>query len=617
MSAEPSPRRLVTWDQVKALAALAPPAHRTGPAPPSPRPKPTGPDLANRIRAYLRRVPPAVSGQHGHDRTFYAAGRLVRGFDLSPADALPYLLEWNERCTPPWSEADVLRKLQEAAKQAGPRGELLDRYPAAGPGSPGCPACPTSTFTLANFYEEEADDGETKKPVVRGRAGFEILDDLTDATGGWPKVCGDVLFVPDPDDPSGVRWIASAESLFSWIDKQLGSPGRPGVKWTTRVPGCLTKGEFLETVRQQCTERFEAVASVPHEPRLAGHFYARPEPPPPDPPGSALAGFLRLLAPATPEDSELVRAMLMTLRWGGPPGSRPAFVITTPDGDKAGGRGTGKSTLAKFAARIAGGSLSLRQGEDFQKFMGRVLSPSGLGKTVVLVDNLKTMKFSWADLEAFITSDVLSGHRLYEGEGQRPNTITTIITINGPALSKDIAQRCVTIHLARPDYTPEWEEEVNRYLDTHLDGIQADLLAELRQPAGALTVPFRWGMWQRAVLSKLPDPDALVRLIRERQDEADEDAAEAGLILEAILAAVQLKTAGNPERYRAFLTSKAMARIATEATGEKRAINQWSRMLSTMTIRGLRKGGDTGHRGWFWYGSAYQEGESNELDVEE
>jgi hypothetical protein len=76
-------------------------------------------------RLYLDKVPPAVSGQGGHNQTFRAACVLVQGFSLSPEDAMPLLKEWNERCQPPWTEKELRHKLQGAEKQPGERGYLL------------------------------------------------------------------------------------------------------------------------------------------------------------------------------------------------------------------------------------------------------------------------------------------------------------------------------------------------------------------------------------------------------------------------------------------------------------------------------------------------------------
>lgn len=94
-------------------------AHLVRSAPPSftrpPRSSTShGPAVA-RARAYVRSMPPAVSGQRGHDTTFLVALALVRGFALSNTEALPILEEFNARCIPPWSERELEHKLHDAA----------------------------------------------------------------------------------------------------------------------------------------------------------------------------------------------------------------------------------------------------------------------------------------------------------------------------------------------------------------------------------------------------------------------------------------------------------------------------------------------------------------------
>jgi hypothetical protein len=72
------------------------------------------PALADRVRAWLARRAPAIEGQHGHDWTFLTAAHVVHGFQLGDDDAFALLAEWNARCEPPWSEADLARKVREA-----------------------------------------------------------------------------------------------------------------------------------------------------------------------------------------------------------------------------------------------------------------------------------------------------------------------------------------------------------------------------------------------------------------------------------------------------------------------------------------------------------------------
>ncbi len=85
------------------------------------------PTIIERARCYVLKCDRAVSGQGGHDRTFHVACVLVQGFDLSDADALAVLREWNAGCSPPWNEGELIHKVQSARTAAHdrPRGYLL------------------------------------------------------------------------------------------------------------------------------------------------------------------------------------------------------------------------------------------------------------------------------------------------------------------------------------------------------------------------------------------------------------------------------------------------------------------------------------------------------------
>ncbi len=97
---------------VEAVLDATPP-----PPPPNTAPIVCGVDNARRVRrarAWLAASEPAVSGQHGHGRTFRVAGKVAKGFDLDPSTALALLSEWNQRCVPPWSLRDLARKVDQA-----------------------------------------------------------------------------------------------------------------------------------------------------------------------------------------------------------------------------------------------------------------------------------------------------------------------------------------------------------------------------------------------------------------------------------------------------------------------------------------------------------------------
>lgn len=68
-----------------------------------------------RAALYLSKIPPAVSGQGGHDATYHAACVLVQGFGLSEAEAESLMSEYSQRCDPPWSESEIRHKIQSAA----------------------------------------------------------------------------------------------------------------------------------------------------------------------------------------------------------------------------------------------------------------------------------------------------------------------------------------------------------------------------------------------------------------------------------------------------------------------------------------------------------------------
>ncbi|MGP1272709.1 MAG: bifunctional DNA primase/polymerase [Phycisphaerales bacterium] len=96
---------------------------------PEPRSPPSAGLVERRAAAYLDAMPPAISGQGGHGRTYAAATALVHGFELDPETSLRMLLEqYNPRCEPLWSEKELRHKVEDAASKPHdrPRGWLLE-----------------------------------------------------------------------------------------------------------------------------------------------------------------------------------------------------------------------------------------------------------------------------------------------------------------------------------------------------------------------------------------------------------------------------------------------------------------------------------------------------------
>ena len=92
------------------LAALQRPIKPTKDAPTASPHEPKT-SVLSRASAYLAKCEPAVSGQRGHDKAFKAACAIGLGFDLAQADTLRLLREeYNPRCDPPWSDAELIHK---------------------------------------------------------------------------------------------------------------------------------------------------------------------------------------------------------------------------------------------------------------------------------------------------------------------------------------------------------------------------------------------------------------------------------------------------------------------------------------------------------------------------
>ena len=72
-----------------------------------------------RIAKYISKLPAAIEGQGGSQACFNAALKLMSNFSLSESEAHDLLSrEYNHRCSPPWSDAELWHKVQSAANCA-------------------------------------------------------------------------------------------------------------------------------------------------------------------------------------------------------------------------------------------------------------------------------------------------------------------------------------------------------------------------------------------------------------------------------------------------------------------------------------------------------------------
>lgn len=81
-------------------------------------------------RAYLAKLPAAISGAGGHNAALTAACWCVR-FGLSDGDALALLREYNQRCQPAWTEKELAHKLAAARRKTTSQTQAIVKAPPA------------------------------------------------------------------------------------------------------------------------------------------------------------------------------------------------------------------------------------------------------------------------------------------------------------------------------------------------------------------------------------------------------------------------------------------------------------------------------------------------------
>ena len=455
---------------------------------------------------------------------------------------------------------------------------------------------------VTNYREEPFENDAGEIGMIRvGLPGPNIAVDMLRVTAGWPKAASGLLFVPNPE--GSPAWLGEPAKLFGWLQTALPPGERNGVLWAEGHDK-VSRADYHAAL-PSLVERYDAVEPFPHFPPIAGHYYMHPDLPPSD--GSALRALVERFSPATPLDYDLIEAFFLSLFWGGPYGQRPAWLFTATEDDDKAGRGIGKSTVPEMAALLVQGSLAVDQDEKMSDVVKRLLSDEGMTSRLVLLDNLKTLKFSWGQLEALITQRVISGHRMYQGEGRRPNTLTVALTLNGASLSKDMAQRCVIVHLKRPDYGPSWKEETQELIEARRWEIVADCIGRLRNAGQVLQGGGRWSAWEQGVLSRIAEPSDCQKTILERQDDVDEDTSEAAIVREWFASELERRR-HSPDSARVFIPSRDAAEWVNEATGERRSVSKACSYLAQLNLGEIRKSASNGNRGFAWTGSKAQTG---------
>ncbi len=443
------------------------------------------------LAAMLRHKPDANESD-GSKRLYAIACRAVE-HDLSDAAAVGTIRHYAAKHPFPreYSDGEIVARLRDAEKKT-ERG---------------------SAIVIANSEAVEVEDADGEKKTVNVPLSMSaIIDTINKRMGDWPRRVDNMLFVDDPRHGLDYFDRRTTAGLFGWL--------RRSCKVTWAKGGSLVSQAELFAEVERTAQRYEAIELLPHEPPMGGIYYRGQAPKPGD--GSHLRKLLDRFRPETTIDRDLIQAAMMTAFWGGLPGCRPAFVVTSDDG-----RGVGKSKVPEVIGYLCGGYIDVSAGEKIEDVKTRMLTPAARTKRIALLDNVKSLRLSWAELEAMITSPIISGRQLYVGEGQRPNLLTWFITLNGVSMATDMAQRSVIIKVVRGKNEGAWWEETRQFIDQYRQEIIGDIIGALRAEPFPLAEFTRWATWEQHVLQRLPEPGDAQKLILDRQGEANCELDEA------------------------------------------------------------------------------------------
>ena len=491
----------------------------------------------------------------------------------------------------------------------GPTGLVGNATPAPAPLPPG------ARVRVANMVDRKIEDAEGNERQAKFYVELpEIAAAVTQAAGNWPRRCGGMLFVSSDrpvelPEQNAIQYLTDVDELFAWMQKHC------DVRWGTGdvlhpVSGerltAPTKREFFAYLEDNASPSYRSAESLPHVPPMQDVFYIPCRLPAVDHSDltTPLWELVSRFNPETEEDRMLMLAALMTPGWGGPAGTRPAFLFTSTHG-----MGVGKSATASVLADIWGGSIGIGASEDWDQVKKRLLSDDALGKRICIIDNLKG-KLSGGDIEGAITAKELDGWKPYHGQASRPNFLTWYLTANSPSLSRDLANRSIIIRLGAQKHGEDFIGWAEKFIPANRAAILAEIFEKLAGPPKCLIARVnrdRWGGWQDGVLSRLDSGNTLAAMSAGRRPDVDSDLDDSEDIARAVLNLVS-NVYPDHETRRVFIGRKQLfVRLQFDGVTDKsmspKGVTSWVRNnCGSGSLKFLSETKQAGARGWLYFG---------------
>lgn len=467
--------------------------------------------IIERARKYLDTVEGAVAGQRGHDKTFGAACRVGVGFGLTIAETVGLLRGWNQaKCSPPWDDADLVRKVHQAHEHCEQApGWLIDAPPSNGNGRAG-----SNGYHEANGQSGEHEAKAERMSIEITTIEHEVVDRAIVAISAEPNLYqrarslvsvveevrpekkqkgvdraeGTPRIVPLPG--AQIRRLMSVHATWKRTKKgQLVDSHVPG--WAVDMVGTMGSWDGIRplvgiteipTFRPDgsliCKPGYDAETGLLYRPSI--DFPEIPRKPTQEDAKAASDTILDIVEdfPFDGSKNAWLAALLTPMVRFAIDGPTPLFLL---DANVA---GAGKTKLVDLIAVLATGREMARgnYSADDVEMHKTLLSIALAGDQLVLFDNVAGGgSIGGPALDRFLTARTMNGRILGRSEMTGDVEVNTVLyaTGNNLGLKGDSLRRIVPIPLQSPEERPEERQDFT---------IKGDLLGYAKQNRGNLVV---------------------------------------------------------------------------------------------------------------------------------
>lgn len=420
---------------------------------------------------------------------------------LEAEQAVPLVVEMAKKlegCPKKWTEKEVLTRYKDAREK-------------------GTFGSDVSEVVIANF--ELVSDG--KKMVRAERKMPELLESFGRLKLDLVNHLGDLCLIQGDK----YRVLEDSSSFFAKVHMYA------RVQWDSRF---IAKTEFFKAVMDQAP-RVENIELTPHFPKVEGCRYLVDIEPKNT---GKLEELLDLMNPSGQFDRVMLKAAILTMSWGGPPGRRPGFAILSDVEDAIEGIGSGKTTVCQLITRphLLGG-LKFYDVPDGREVLNRlvthIVTRSESRSRVILLDNFHgTLRGK--DFEKLLTAPEYSGHAMFRGHGSMPNRFIWLANGNDMTLSDDMSERFMPIKIRRADYDTKFHKAIQSF---DWMACMQDVAWMFEQEPAKVSKPNRWGEWCDHVLARCThEPDVTIHLLRAAQKSVSSDLAEKQSVKDSLIA---------------------------------------------------------------------------------